>query len=132
MKKDSNSEAWKQEEGLVIGVDLGDQESQVCVLGADNEIRHEVRVGTTTERLQSWFGALKPAMVVMEAGSHSPWVSRLLKELGHQVVVCDPRRLKLISQSDSKNDRADARMLARVAAGMPELLRVVKHRSAEA
>lgn len=132
MKKDSKREEWKQEEGVVIGVDLGDKESQVCVLGADNEIRQEVRVGTTTERLRSWFSSLKPAMVVMEAGSHSPWVSRLLKELGHQVVVCDPRRLKLISQSDSKNDRADARMLARVAAGMPELLRVVKHRSAEA
>lgn len=132
MKKDSKSEAWKQEEGLVIGVDLGDKESQVCVLGADHEIRHEVRVRTTREQLRSWFGALKPCMVVMEAGSHSPWVSRLLEELGHPVVVCDPRRLKLISQSDSKNDRADGRMLARVGAGMPELLKVVKHRSAEA
>jgi transposase len=132
MKKDSKQEQWQQEEGLVIGVDLGDKESQVCVLGADKEIRHEARVGTTTPRLQQWFGSLKPSMVVMEAGSHSPWVSRLLGEMGHGVVVCDPRRLKLISQSDSKNDRADARMLARVAAGMPELLRVVKHRSAEA
>jgi hypothetical protein len=109
---------WQQEEGLVIGVDLGDKESQVCVLGADKEIRHEVRIGTTTPKLQSWFGSLKPCMV------DSPWVSRLLEELGRGVVVCDPRRLKLISQSDSKNDRADA--------GMPELLRVVKHRSAEA
>jgi transposase len=132
MKKDSKREQWQQEEGLVIGVDLGDKESQVCVLGADKEIRHEVRVGTTIERLQSWFSAVKSCMVVMEAGSHSPWISRLLQQMGHGVVVCDPRRLKLISQSDSKNDRADARMLARVAAGMPELLRVVKHRSAEA
>src|SRR6185437_8673333 len=65
-------------------------------------------------------------------GTHSPWVSRLLGQVGHQVIVADPRRLKLISQSDSKNDRADARMLARVAAAMPELLKVVKHRSAEA
>src|SRR5579863_6882949 len=132
MKKDSKREPWQQEEGLEIGVDLGDKESQVCVLGADKEIRHEARVGTTTPRLQQWFGSWKPCLVVMEAGSHSPWVSRLLEQLGHGVVVCDPRRLKLISQSDSKNDRADARMLARVAAAMPELLRVVKHRSAEA
>jgi transposase len=71
-------------------------------------------------------------MVVVEAGSHSPWVSRLLESLGHAVIVADPRRLKLISASDSKNDRADARTLARVAAAMPELLKVVKHRSAEA
>lgn len=132
MKKDSKREEWQQEEGLVIGLDLGDKESQVCVLGADNEIRHEARVRTTTPGLQLWFGKLKPALVVMEAGSHSPWVSRLLEQMGHAVVVVDPRRLKLISGSDRKNDRADARILARVVAAMPELLSVVKHRSAEA
>ena len=132
MKKDSKREQWRQEEGLVIGMDLGDKQSQVCVLGADNEIRHEVRVPTTTPGLQHWFGTLPPAMVVMEAGSHSPWISRLLEGMGHQVVVADPRRLRLISESDSKNDPADARTLARVAAAMPELLKQVKHRSAEA
>ena len=132
MKKNNRQEQWRQEEGLVIGVDLGDKESQVCVLGAEQEIRHEDRVRTTTPALQSWFGCLKPSLVVLEAGTHSPWVSRLLEQEGHHVIVADPRRLKLISQSDSKNDRADARMLARVAAAMPELLKVVKHRSAEA
>lgn len=132
MKKDSRQQAWRQEEGLVIGVDLGDKQSQVCVLGAEQEIRHEVRVHTTTPALQSWFESLQPSLVVVEAGTHSPWVSRLLEQLGHAVMVVDPRRLKLISASDSKNDPADARMLARVAAAMPELLRVVKHRSVEA
>jgi transposase len=123
---------WRKESGLVIGMDLGDKESQVCVLGADHEIRHEVRVRTNSPALQAFFGSLPPTMVVVEAGSHSPWVSRLLESLGHAVIVADPRRLKLISASDSKNDRADARTLARVAAAMPELLKVVKHRSAEA
>ncbi|MGH9694504.1 MAG: IS110 family transposase [Bryobacteraceae bacterium] len=132
MKKNSKQNEWRQEEGLVIGVDLGDKESQVCVLGAEQEIRHEDRVRTTTPAMESWFRCLKPSLVVLEAGTHSPWVSRLIGQLGHRVIVADPRRLKLISQSDSKNDRADARMLARVAAAMPELLKVVKHRSAEA
>lgn len=132
MKKNSKQNEWRQEEGLVIGVDLGDKESQVCVLGAEQEIRHEDRVRTTTPAMESWFKSLKPSLVVLEAGTHSPWVSRLLGQVGHRVIVADPRRLKLISQSDSKNDRADARMLARVAAAMPELLKVVKHRSAEA
>lgn len=132
MKKNSKQNEWRQEEGLVIGVDLGDKESQVCVLGAEQEIRHEDRVRTTTPAMESWFRSLKPSLVVLEAGTHSPWVSRLLGQVGHQVIVADPRRLKLISQSDSKNDRADARMPARVAAAMPELLKVVKHRSAEA
>lgn len=133
MKKSSKTTDWRQEEGLVIGMDLGDKDSQLCVLGADHEIRQEVRVRMTTPALQAWFATVKqPAMIVMEAGSHSPWVSRLLEGMGHVVVVADPRRLRLISQSDKKNDVEDARMLARVAAGMPELLKVVKHRSAEA
>jgi transposase len=132
VKKNSKQEQWRQETGMVIGVDLGDKESQVCVLGAGNEIRHEVRVRTTTPALQQFFGSVKPSMVVLEAGTHSPWVSRLLEEMGQGVMVVDPRRLKLISASDAKNDRNDARTLARVAAAMPELLRVVKHRSAEA
>jgi len=133
MKKNTKMTAWQQEPGLVIGVDLGDKYSQLCVLGADHEIRQEVRVRMTTPALQAWFAAVtQPAMVVMEAGSHSPWVSRLLEGIGHQVVVADPRRMRLISQSDKKNDAEDARTLARVAAAMPELLKVVKHRSAEA
>lgn len=132
MKKNSNQKPWRQEPSLVIGMDLGDKQSQVCVLGADNEIRHQDRVPTTTPALQSWFAPIAPALVVVEAGSHSPWVSRLLEQIGHQVIVVNPRRLKLISDSDSKNDPADARMLARVAAGMPDLLNPVKHRGAEA
>jgi transposase len=82
MKKDSKKEQWQQEEGLVIGVDLGDKDSRVCALGADKEIRQEDRVSTTTPRLQQWFGSLKPSLVVMEAGSHSPWVSRLVEGWG--------------------------------------------------
>ena len=133
MKKDTKTTEWQQEPGVVIGMDLGDKDSQLCVLGADNQIRQEVRMRLTAPALQAWFAAVKqPAMVVMEAGSHSPWVSRLLEQTGHAVVVVDPRRLRLISQSDKKNDAEDARILARVAAAMPELLKVVKHRSAEA
>ncbi|MBV8730646.1 MAG: hypothetical protein JO336_12650 [Acidobacteriia bacterium] len=63
---------------MVIGMDLRDKESQLCVLGADNQIRQEVRVRMTTPALQAWFGGVKTGgLVVMEAGSHSPWVSRL-------------------------------------------------------
>lgn len=133
MKKHTKTTNWQQEAGVVIGMDLGDRDSQLCVLGADNEIRQEVRVRMTTPALQAWFGGVKMgALVVMEAGSHSPWVSRLLEGMGHAVIVADPRRLRLISTSDKKNDAEDARMLARVAAAMPELLKVVKHRSADA
>src|SRR5258706_13087268 len=102
MKKDSKRDGWQQEEGLVIGMDLGDKESQVCVLGADREIRHEVRVGTTTPRLQSWFGSLQESLVVMEAGSHSPWVCRLLEGMGNRVMVGVSWLLRLTSESDRR------------------------------
>jgi len=52
--------------------------------------------------------------VAMECGTHSPWVSRLLKKLGHQVIVANACKLRAISQNDSKNDRQDAVMLARL------------------
>lgn len=133
MKKSTIVTNWQQEQGLVIGMDLGDKDSRLCVLGADNMIRQEDRVRMAGPALQAWFGAVPAGtMVVMEAGSHSPWVSRLLESMGLRVVVADPRRLRLITGSNNKSDAEDARMLARVAAAMPELLKVVKHRSAEA
>jgi transposase len=77
------------------------------------------------------FGPLKRCRIALEAGTHSPWVSRLLKSLGHEVFVANPRQLKLISQSSRKDDRVDARTLARLVRVDPELLRPIQHRSAE-
>ena len=131
MKKGSKT-SWESEEGLVVGVDLGDQSSAVCVRGADGEIRHQVRVRTSTPELERFFAGLKPALVVMEVGTHSPWVQRLLERLEHRVVVANPRRLKLISASDTKNDRVDAELLSELGHSMPRLLHPVRHRSAEA
>jgi transposase len=65
----------------------------------------------------------------MEAGTHSPWISRLLKSMRHDVMVVDPRKLKLISESTSKNDRRDARVLGELGASVPHLLSCIKHRS---
>jgi len=67
--------------------------------------------------------------IAMEAGTHSPWVSRLLKRLGHQVLVANPRKIRAISGSESKNDRNDAEQLARFAALDPKLLSPIEHRS---
>lgn len=131
MKKGSKG-GWEAEEELVVGLDLGDKWSSVNVRGADTEIRHEDRVRTNTVELSRLFGKLKPTMVVMEVGTHSPWVSRLLQTLGHAVVVANPRRLKLISESDGKCDRVDAALLSELGLCMPRLLNPVRHRSAEA
>ena len=68
----------------------------------------------------------------MEVGTHSPWVSRLLKSLGYEVIVANPRQVKLISASSRKKDRMDARLLARLARVDPELLRPIRHRGEQA
>ena len=65
----------------------------------------------------------------MECGTHSPWVSRLLQDLEHEVIVANPRRLRLISESDRKNDKADAQILAKLAQAAPDLLSPIQHRS---
>ena len=67
--------------------------------------------------------------IVLEAGGSSPWVSRFLEELGHEVIVCSPRRIRLIAESTLKNDKVDAEVLARLLRMDPAFLKPVHHRS---
>src|SRR6266567_1035137 len=109
-----------------IGCDLGDKVSVVHVLASDGKAqRHRVKTNATAVRE---FFTRPRAHVVIEVGAHSRWVSELLKELGHQVTVANPRRVKLISQSDSKSDSQDAELLARLGRADAALLAPVKHR----
>jgi transposase len=117
---------------ITIGMDLGDKTSRYCVLGEQGEIVQEGSVGTTKKALAQKFGALRRCRMAMEVGTHSPWVSRLLKSLGHEVIVANARQVKLISQSSRKDDRLDAQTLARLARADPQLLRPIQHRSEEA
>src|SRR5436309_644449 len=112
---------------MTIGLDLSDKLSQLCGLAADGGIVEESRVATTEAALRFRFTCSK-ARVVIEAGSHSLWVSRLLSGLGHEVVVANPRKLRLIFENDSKDDRVDARYLARVGRLDPALLAPVEVR----
>jgi transposase len=109
-----------------IGCDLGDKVSVVHVLSSDGKAqRHRVKTNPTAMR---GFFTRSRAHVVIEVGAHSRWVSALLKELGHQVTVANPRRVKLISQSDSKSDSHDAELLARLGRADAALLAPVQHR----
>jgi transposase len=113
----------------VVGLDVSDRRTHYCVLDLDGELALEGVVATKDASLRMQF-ARKPRMrVAMEVGTHSAWISRLLTELGHEVIVANPRHLRLIAESDSKNDRADARLLARLAHVGPELLSPIRHRS---
>ena len=102
------------EEKLTVGVDMGDRRSQCCVLDPDGEVLEESTLPTTQAAFRRWFAGKEPARVILEAGTHSHWTSRLLTELGHEVIVANPRMLRFIYGSDSKNDKADAAYLARV------------------
>src|SRR5258706_7778668 len=117
---------------LTIGLDLGDRNSWYCVLDEAGQIQLEQRVRTTAKALQEVFGAMLCSRIALEIGTHSPWISRLLSELGHEVIVAKARKVRLIGQSRKKDDRLDAQTLARLARIDPELLYPVKHRSAQA
>jgi len=136
MKKGSTA-ATKQsrnfsQQRLTIGLDLGDRSSWYCVLDEAGEIVLEQRVGTTPKAMREVFGAMPRSRIALETGMHSPWVSRLLSELGHEVIVAHARSVRLIGESRRKDDRLDARTLARLARIDPQLLCPVKHRSAKA
>src|ERR1700687_3318276 len=117
---------------ITIGMDLGDKTSRYCVVGEAAQVVREGSVGTTKKGMTQVFARLKRCRVSMEVGTHSPWVSRLLKSFGHEVIVANARPVKLISNSSRKNDRLDAQTLARLARVDPQLLRPIQHRSEEA
>ncbi len=117
---------------LTIGLDLGDRSSWYCVLDQRGELQWECKVSTTASAMREAFQKMPRSRIALETGTHSPWVSRLLSELGHEVIVAHARNVRLIGESRRKDDRLDARTLARLARIDPQLLSPVKHRSAKA
>jgi transposase len=136
MKKNSTvatkrKQIFKQRQ-LTIGMDLGDRFTYYCVLDEAGEVMVEQKLPTTQQAMKHVFGGMPSSRVALETGTHSPWVSRLLTQLGHEVIVAHARNVRLIGESSRKDDRLDARILARLARLDPRLLSPVQHRSAEA
>jgi transposase len=113
-----------------IGCDLGDKKSEICVIGSGGEVKERTSVRTNRKGMSAFFTRAS-AHVIVEVGTHSRWVRDLLLELGHQVTVANPRRVKLISASDNKTDRHDAELLARLGRVDVKLLAPVTHRNAQ-
>ena len=120
------------ENGITVGLDMGDKNHSICVLNAEGEVAERATVTNTAAAIRKYFGVLKPGRVALEAGTHSGWVSRLLEELGCEVLVGNPRKLRAIWDSDEKDDVRDAEMLARMARFDPQLLHPIRHRGAQA
>ena len=115
-----------------IGLDLGDKRHAICVLDQQGEIIDERSITNHRESLRRLAKKYPGARIALEVGSHSPWVSRFLREQGLEVIVANARKLRAIYQSDRKSDERDARMLARMARMDPELLHPIQHGSEQA
>jgi transposase len=116
---------------ITIGLDLGDRWAQLCMVDEDGKIIDEGRIKLTHEALTTRFRALQPARIALEAGTHSLWVSALLSDLGHEVIVANSRELAAITGSTKKSDKNDAMKLARYARVDPSILCPIQHRPAE-
>jgi transposase len=117
---------------LTIGIDLGDRWSRFCVINADGDVIERGKLTTARDALGKWASQIAKCRMVVEVGTHSPWVSRILQTHGHDVLVANPRQLKLIYQDGRKNDNRDAEHLARLGRFDPKLLKPIHHRGEEA
>lgn len=111
-----------------IALDLGDRTSAVTILDAAGEVVERGKLAMTKEACRKFFQQHAGARVVYEVGTHSPWLTWLLVDLGCETVVANPWRFKLISHSLSKCDKKDADLLAEFAYLKPSMLSPVSHR----
>jgi len=117
---------------LTIGLDLGDRFTAGSVVDGSGEVVEAFRFRATQAAVERALSRFGPSRVVLEVGTHSPWVSRRVAALGHEVVVANPRRVGLIAENDSKSDRFDAELLARLGRLDPALMAPTVHRGEEA
>jgi transposase len=114
---------------MTAGLDIGDKYSYLCLIDTlSGEVREEGRLRTTPEAFRRRFVFEQPMRIAIEAGTHSPWASRVLEECGHEVLVANARKLRLIYANKRKTDEIDAENLARLARVDPKLLYPLKHR----
>ena len=124
------SDGSKVQPKVTAGLDIGDKYSYLCLIDTvSGEVIEEGRLRTTPESFRRRFASERsPMRIAIEAGTHSPWVSRLLEECGHEVLVANARKLRLIYANKRKTDEVDAENLARLARLDPKLLYPLKHR----
>jgi transposase len=111
-------------------MDLGDRHSELCVLDAAGTVQQRATIRTTADGLTHGLAPYAGARVVLEVGTHSPWVSRHLTQQGHDVVVANPGHVRRIGGVVQKSDGIDAELLARLGRADPALLRPIVHRGA--
>jgi transposase len=116
---------------LTVGVDLGDQWSNYCILGLGGETLREGQFRTRRQEVGEFFQGLAVSRVVIEVGTHSAWVREVIAGLGHEVLVANAQRMEGRKRRRRKNDRIDAAKLARLGRVDPKSLYPIQHRSTE-
>jgi transposase len=123
------SDGSRDEPKMTAGLDLGDKYSYLCLIDhKSGEVIEEGRLRTSPEAFRRRFCSEQPMRIAIEAGTHSPWTSRVLEECGHEVLVANARKTRLIYTNKRKTDEIDAENLARPARLDPKLLYPLKHR----
>jgi transposase len=80
-----------------VGVDVGDRHSHLCLLDTQSgEVVEESRIATNPAAFERRFSGFERMRVAIETGTHSPWLSRVLEGCGHEVLVANARKLRLI------------------------------------
>lgn len=115
-----------------IGIDIGDRQCDLAGLNDEKEVVFRRKIQTTPQGISRMLGGLPATLITIEVGTHSPWISRLIEELGHEVLIANPGQVPLIYKGLKKSDRADAELLARLTLADPKLLSPVRHRGVEA
>lgn len=114
---------------IIAGVDIGDRHSNMCLIDTESgKVLDEAHIATSSSAFERYFSKAERMRVAIEVGTHLPWVNRLLKECGHEVLVANARKLKLIYGEGNKTDSLDAENLARLARLDPKLLSPIEHR----
>jgi transposase len=128
-KSAKRMEATKDKPEMTMGIDVGDRYSHLCLVDDEGEVVERNRVRSTEAAFRRHFEDGPRLRIALECGTHSPWMGRLLKQLGHQAIVANARKIPTITESESKNDGRDAEQLALMAAFNPKLLSPLERRS---
>lgn len=114
-----------------IGVDVSDKTMKVVGLDESGAVAWRDEVGCKDAAVRKAFGDISPCVIALETGTHTGWLSRVFKDLGHEVVVANARKVRAISANERKSDWNDAEILARLVRSDRKLLHPVTPRSAE-
>ena len=97
----------KDQPHMTAGLDLGDKYSHLCLIDSQSgEVIEEGRLRTSPETFRRRFASEQPMRIAIEAGTHAPWASRVLEECGHEVLVANARKLRLIYANKQRPTRS--------------------------